>query len=186
MQKNFNAALAHVLLFEGAYSDHPLDPGGATNLGITQAVLQSYRGQPVSKDDVRALTKKEAAAIYKKNYWEPTCCGSLPSGIDFAVFDCAVNQGIGRAARFLQQAANVTADGKIGPATLAAVARTPADALLGEFMARRMLSYGLLQKLFKTFGLGWSRRLMATHVAALALIGAAPAKAAQPSDIEVS
>ena len=180
MQKNFNAALAHVLLFEGAYSDHPLDPGGATNLGITQAVLQSYRGQPVSKDDVRALTKKEAAAIYRKNYWEPACCGSLPSGVDFAVFDCAVNQGVGRAARFLQQAANVAADGKIGPATLAAASQTPAEALLTEFMARRMLSYGLLRKLFTTFGLGWSRRLMATHVAAYGLL---PAKAAQPSDI---
>ena len=180
MQKNFNAALAHVLLFEGAYSDHPLDPGGATNLGITQAVLQHYRGQPVSKDDVRALTKKEAAAIYKQNYWEPACCGSLPSGVDFAVFDCAVNQGVGRAARFLQQAANVAPDGKIGPATLAAVSRTPAETLLGEFMARRMLSYGLLQKLFKTFGLGWSRRLMATHIAAFALL---PTKAVQTSSI---
>lgn len=176
MQKNFNAALAHVLLFEGAYSDHPLDPGGATNLGITQAVLQSYRGQPVSKDDVRTLARDEAAAIYAKNYWELAHCASLPSGIDFAVFDCAVNQGVGRAARLLQQAANVTPDGKIGPATLAAVNNAPAQALLGEFMARRMLCYGLLQKLFKTFGLGWSRRLMATHIAAHALL-AAPANA---------
>lgn len=180
MQKNFNTALEHVLLFEGAYSDHPLDPGGATNLGITLAVLQSYRGQPVSKDDVRMLTRDEAAAIYAKNYWEPARCGSLPSGVDFAVFDCAVNQGVGRAVRFLQQAANVTADGKIGPQTLAAVKLAPAEALLAEFMARRMLSYGLLQKLFKTFGLGWSRRLMATHIAAHALSIAAPAKADLP------
>lgn len=183
MQENFDAALAHVLLFEGGYSDHPLDPGGATNLGITLAELQIYRGRPVSKDDVRALTQTEAAAIYRKNYWEAACCGSLPSGIDFAVFDCAVNQGIGRAARFVQQAAEVTTDGKIGPATLAAVSRAPAEALLGEFMARRMLSYGLLQKLFKTFGLGWSRRLMATHAAAHALLKAAPAKAVQPATI---
>ena len=183
MQKNFNAALAHVLLFEGAYSNHPLDPGGATNLGITQAVLQSHRDQPVSKDDVRTLTQQEAAAIYAKNYWELARCGSLPSGIDFAVFDCAVNQGVGRAARLLQQAANVAADGKIGPGTLAAISKAPAPALLAEFMARRMLSYGLLQKLFKTFGLGWSRRLMATHTAARALLDAAPANAPQPSDI---
>jgi lysozyme family protein len=183
LQKNFDAALAHVLLFEGAYSDHPLDPGGATNLGITQAELQIYRGQPVSKDDVRALTQKEAASIYEKNYWQAARCGSLPSGIDFAVFDCAVNQGVGRAARFLQQAANVAVDGQIGPATLAAIAQAPAQALLAEFMARRMLSYGLLQKLFKTFGLGWSRRLMATHIAAQTLLSAAPAKADQPSNI---
>ena len=64
----------------------------------------------------------------------------------------------------------MTADGKIGPGTLAAISKAPAPALLAEFMARRMLSYGLLQKLFKTFGLGWSRRLMATHTAARALL----------------
>ena len=181
MQKNFNAALAHVLLFEGAYSDHPLDPGGATNLGITQAVLQSYRGQPVSKDDVRALTKKEAAAIYRKNYWEPACCGSLPSGVDFAVFDCAVNQGVGRASRFLQQATGIAPRGAIGPKTLAAASAAKPDLLLIEFMARRMHGYGLLQKLFKVFGLGWSRRLTATHAAALALVVKRPAADATPS-----
>jgi lysozyme family protein len=182
MQKTFPAALAHVLLFEGGYSDHPLDPGGATNLGITLAELQIYRGRAVSKDDVRALTRTEAAAIYEKNYWEQTCCGSLPSGLDLAAFDCAVNQGVRRAARFLQQAAGVTADGKIGPATLAAVNKASPEALLAEFMARRMLSYGLLRKLFKTFGLGWSRRLMATHTAAHALL-AVPSNADQPATL---
>lgn len=183
MQQNFDAALAHVLLFEGGYSDHPLDPGGATNLGITLAVLEASRGKPVSKDDVRRLTNAEAAAIYRTRYWEPARCGALPSGVDFAVFDCAVNQGTGRAARFLQQAANVAADGKLGPATLAAVKRMPAEALLAEFMARRMLGYGLLQTLFKTFGLGWSRRLMATHTAAHALLSATPPATDQPLQI---
>jgi lysozyme family protein len=174
LQQNFDAALAHVLLFEGGYSDHPLDPGGATNLGITLAVLEASRGKPVSKADVRGLTRAEAAAIYRTRYWEPAHCGALPSGVDFAVFDCAVNQGTGRAARFLQQAANVAADGKIGPVTLAAVSRLPAEALLAEFMARRMLGYGQLRTLFKTFGLGWSRRLMATHIAAHAFLRATP------------
>jgi lysozyme family protein len=180
---NFDAALAHVLLFEGGYTDHPLDPGGATNLGITQAVLEASRGKPVSKDDVRELTKAEATAIYRQRYWEPARCGALPSGVDLAVFDCAVNQGTRRATRFLQQAANVAADGKIGPATLAAVTQLPAEALLGEFMARRMLGYGLLQTLFKTFGLGWSRRLMATCIAAHELLSAVPAASDQPSNV---
>lgn len=170
MQKTFTAALAHVLVYEGGYSDHPLDPGGATNLGITLAVLRASRGRAVSKADVRALTRKEAAAIYRERYWDAAACGALPSGLDIAVFDCAVNQGVGRARRFLQQAANVKVDGRIGPITLAAIAAAQPEKLLTEFMARRMQSYGLLQKLFPTFGLGWSRRLIATHAAALALI----------------
>jgi len=170
LQSNFEAALAHVLKFEGGYSDHPKDPGGATNRGITKAVLARFRGRPVSKSDVRSLTKKEAASIYQRFYWEPVACGQLPPGIDLAVFDCAVNQGVGRASRFLQQAAKVRADGKVGPLTLAAIRSAKPDSVLGEFMARRMLSYGLLQRLFTVFGLGWSRRLVATHAAALALL----------------
>ena len=174
MLKNFEAALAHVLHYEGGYSDHPSDPGGATNLGITIAVLSSYRGRSVTKNDVRALTRAEAAAIYRSRYWDTASCSVLPSGVDLAMFDCAVNQGVGRASRYLQHAANVTADGKIGPITLGAVKAAAPEKLLVEFMARRMEGYGSLQSLFKTFGLGWSRRLMATHAVALTLLDAAP------------
>jgi lysozyme family protein len=170
LQQNFNSALTHVLIFEGGYSDNPADPGGATNRGITRAVLASWRGQAVNKQDVRALTKAEAADIYRARYWNAARCDQLPGGLDLAVFDCAVNQGPARAARFLQQAAQVKADGKIGPQTLAAVAEAEPETLLAEFMARRMNAYGLLRQLFKVFGLGWSRRLMATHAAALAVL----------------
>ncbi len=169
MQENFPAALDQVLKFEGGYSDHPSDPGGATKFGITHEVLAQYRGQAVSKDDVRALTKAEAAEIYRSRYWLLAACDALPAGVDLAAFDCAVNQGVGRAKKFLQQAARVTVDGAIGPVTLAAISSTPREDLLVEFMARRMQSYGTLGRLFRTFGLGWSRRLMAIHAAALAL-----------------
>ena len=173
MHENFGASLAHVLKFEGGYSDHPLDPGGATNLGITLAELSSYRGRPVSKDEVRALTKDEASRIYRNRYWDAASCDTLPSGLDLAMFDCAVNQGVARAKRFLQQAANVDADGQIGPVTLATVSKAPCNQLLTEFMALRMQSYGSLSRLFRTFGLGWSRRLIATHAAAISLLRAA-------------
>lgn len=169
MKESYPQALKHVLHFEGGYSDHPSDPGGATNLGITKEVLERFRGHAVTKQEVRDLTHDEAARIYVAYYWAPCRCDELPEGIDLAVFDCAVNQGVGRAARFLQQAAGVTADGAIGPKTIAAVVAAKPQALLTEFMARRMESYGSLQKLFKVFGLGWSRRLMATHDAAIAM-----------------
>lgn len=172
MKENLERALAFVFEFEGGYADHPADPGGATNLGITFNELAAWRGRSVSKDDVRSLTKDEATQIYLNRYWDPCHCSELPAGTDLAVFDCAVNQGLGRATRFIQQAANVAVDGHIGPMTIAAVKAAPPAKLLTEFMARRMQSYGSLTRLFGTFGLGWSRRLIACHAAALALVSA--------------
>lgn len=170
MNANFQAALAHVLKHEGGYSDHPSDPGGATNFGITHQVLAAYRGvERVSREDVKALTRSEAAAIYRARYWNTCRCDDLPPGLDLLVFDCAVNQGAGRAARFLQQAVQVHADGQIGPATLAAVQAADFVDVCVEFSARRMHGYGLLTKLFPVFGLGWSRRLQRTLAAALAM-----------------
>jgi lysozyme family protein len=170
VQANFDKALAHVLKYEGGYSDHPEDPGGATNFGITIGVLSEYRGTPVTKQDVRSLTLAEAARIYRARYWNAASCDQLPAGIDVAVFDCAVNQGVGRAARFLQTAVRVGTDGVIGPLTLKAVNNARPDSLLCEFMALRMRSYGMLRSLFRTFGLGWSRRLMATYAEAITLM----------------
>ncbi len=170
MRKTFERALKHVLIYEGGYTDHPLDPGGATNLGITRGVLSRFRGRRVSKAEVRAITKNEAAEIYERLYWDPCVCSLLPTGLDLAVFDCAVNQGVGRATRLLQKAARVKVDGRIGPKTMAAIKATDTLRLLNEFMARRMRHYGGLRRLFRTFGLGWSRRLMATYGKALQLI----------------
>lgn len=167
MQSNFAKALDHVLIYEGGYVDHPLDPGGATNLGITHRVLSRFRGRGVSKAEVRLLSRSEAAEIYRKLYWSPCQCDILPNGLDLAVFDCAVNQGVSRAIRFLQKAARVRVDGVLGPITLAAVKRANSTYLLTEFMARRMNHYGSLRRLFQTFGLGWSRRLIATHAKAI-------------------
>lgn len=167
---NFQPSAKIVRVYEGGYSDHPLDPGGATNLGITLAELTKYRGRTVSKAEVRALTWEEAASIYRANYWHPMRCDELPAGLDLAVYDCAVNQGLGRATRFLQQAAGARVDGVMGPVTVAAVSMTDPGALLDEFMALRMVGYGTLQKLFRTFGLGWSRRLMGIHSLSRAML----------------
>jgi lysozyme family protein len=171
MRENFDKSLALILKLEGGYSNLAADPGGATNLGITLAVLADWRGAPVTPVDVRDLHMDEAARIYRAKYWDLMHCDALPSGIDLAAFDCAVNQGVSRAARFLQMAAEVTADGIIGPKTMAAVSRADTGMLLVEFMARRMNAYGSLQTLFRTFGLGWSRRLMTVYAVALSIVG---------------
>jgi lysozyme family protein len=170
MQSNFPAALKHVLKHEGGYVNHPLDPGGATNFGITKRTLERYRGRKVSIAEVRALSREEAGAIYRQFYWDAAQCDGLAPGIDFAVFDAAVNQGVGRAARFLNQAAGLGIASSISHATLTAAARKAGEPLLIEFMALRMRAYGSLTRLFQAFGLGWSRRLMSTHAEALRLM----------------
>ena len=170
MHETFPLALKHVLTYEGGYVDHPLDPGGATNMGITHKTLSRFRGETVGKIDVRNLSIDEASEIYLHYYWHPCHCDDLPVGIDFSVFDCAVNQGAGRATRLLQASVHTTVDGIIGPETLSAIDQTPTLDLLNEFIAHRMNHYGRLSKLFRTFGLGWSRRLTDVHAQSLNLI----------------
>gem|GEM_PF-6374819 len=85
---NFSACLAHVLASEGGYVDHTKDPGGATNMGITLATLQEWRGRPIAKTDVRDLTRDEAAAIYRAKYWNKVKGDDLPAGLDLDGFRC--------------------------------------------------------------------------------------------------
>lgn len=168
--RNFAAALAHVLRQEGGYVDHPADPGGATNLGITQGTLAAWRGRAVNKDEVRALGREEAGAIYRARYWDAVRADTLPAGVDLSVFDCAVNSGPSRATRLLQRALGVAEDGLIGPATQAALDRADPAALIGAFTAARLAFLEQLST-FPVFGRGWRRRLAATEAAARRLAG---------------
>ncbi len=156
----FDKALAFVLKHEGGYVNDPRDPGGETNFGICKASYPSV--------DIKALTRDAAAAIYRRDYWDRAGCGNLPPGVAVLHFDTAVNQGPGAAAKFLQLAAGVEADGKIGPKTLAAVQRAKSADLLTEYTARRADHYGRLPH-FPTYGLGWMRRLSACLALALSI-----------------
>lgn len=154
----FAECLPHILKYEGGYSDHPRDPGGATMRGVTLAVYQAWLGKPVSKEQLKAIPDAHLQAIYEKNYWKAAHCDELPAGVDLMVFDLAVNSGPGRAKKYLQRAAGVAEDGAIGPATLAAVkARTPL-ALITAIAASREAFYRSLST-FPTFGKGWMARL---------------------------
>ena len=162
----FDDCLPLILRHEGGYSDHPADPGGATNLGVTIAVLSDWLGRQATKAEVKALTVDKVALIYKANYWLAASCDKLPKGVDYLTFDIAVNSGVKRAKRFLQEAAGVVADGVIGPKTLAAV-----EALGAELIIRRMSTHraaffkGL--STFATFGKGWMRRCLESEAKAL-------------------
>ena len=166
----FQACLAEVLKHEGGYVDHPADPGGATNMGITFATLADWRGTAITKDDVRALTVAEAGEIYRARYWQPVRGDALPSGVDLAVFDYAVNSGPGRAAKALQQALGVAQDGAIGPKTLDAAAMMPPAVVIIELCRIRMAFLRSLST-WPTFGKGWTRRVDEVEAAALKAAG---------------
>jgi lysozyme family protein len=179
--ENFAASLTHVFRHEGGYVDHPLDPGGSTNRGITRATLAAHRGRPVSKAEVMTLSAEEAASIYRKSYWDAVKADELPSGLDLVVFDAAVNSGPARAVRWLQQALGLAADGVMGARTLAAARARDAPALIASYSQSRL---GFLQRLstWRAFGRGWGRRVREVERAALTMARTArTAKPAAPS-----
>jgi lysozyme family protein len=168
MKDNFEESLKMILHHEGLFSAHPSDPGGATMRGVTQAVWEDWVDRPVTEDEMKSLTVADVTPIYKKNYWDRVKADDLPSGVDFAVFDLAVNGGVGRGAKMLQAVVGVTQDGGIGPQTLAAVANMDAVDIIYNYTARREDFYRSLST-FDTFGRGWLRRNEKTQIDALAM-----------------
>ena len=158
MKQNFEASLEHVLKHEGGWADHPADPGGATMKGVTLATYSDWLGRSASKDELRNIPNQHIQEIYKKRYWDAVCGDGLPAGVDYVVFDMAVNSGPGRAAKMLQAAVGATADGKIGPKTLEIVKNHDAKALIGTFQSNRQHFLEALPT-FATFGKGWTRRV---------------------------
>lgn len=168
-RNNFDQCLTHVLKHEGGYVNHPADPGGRTNLGVTQKVWEAYVGHPVTEADMRALTPADVSPMYKTKYWDAIKGDDLPKGADYAVFDLAVNSGTNRAAKTLQAALGVTADGQIGPATLAAC-KAADPVALAESVCDARLAFLKGLSTFTTFGKGWSRRVAETRAVARAMV----------------
>ncbi|WP_371345289.1 glycoside hydrolase family 108 protein [Ancylobacter sp. IITR112] len=176
----FDGALKRVLVHEGGYADHPADPGGATMNGITQRVYDGWRrrhGLPLR--EVRRIAPEEVSALYRRQYWDAVRADDLPAGLDYALFDAAVNSGPAQAAKWLQRALKVTADGQVGEATLAALEARAVSALIDGVCDRRLAMLRTLRT-FPTFGAGWTRRVGEVRAAAKALAGAAQAGSAQP------
>ena len=158
MITNFDTCLSYVLASEGGFVNNPQDPGGITNLGCTKAVWAEVVGHPVSEKDMRNLTKDDVKPLYKRKYWDKISGDKLPAGLDYAVFDAAINSGPGRAAKWLQQIVGVPADGSIGPGTLAAVAAKPVQDLIAQYNDTRLQFMQSLST-WGTFGKGWGNRV---------------------------
>lgn len=172
--ERFNRCFKAVLKHEGGYVDHPRDPGGATNLGITLGTAKAYRldidgDGDVDKNDVRLLTPATAAPVYRDGYWNKCSCDNLPAGVDYMVFDLAVNSGTNRAIRYLQRAVGAVEDGKLGPKTLLAVQNSNAAVIVSRMSDTREAFFRSLPT-FDVFGKGWLRRLIDVEKTALAWI----------------
>lgn len=154
----FEDCLQHVLQHEGGFVNHPADPGGATNLGCTKSTWESWTGHPCTIDDIRNLRISDVAPLYEEKYWNKARCGDLPAGIDYCVFDTAINSGPGRAVKFLQTAIGVPADGAIGPITLRAIHAADASQVISNYAAERLKFLKELTT-WPTFGRGWERRV---------------------------
>lgn len=158
MRTNFEDAFAKLIDKEQGYVNHPEDPGGVTNLGVTIKVWAAWKGRDVTDAEMRSLTPEMVAPLYKAQYWNQCRCDDLPSGVDICVFDCAVNSGVKRAIKILQRCVNVEEDGLIGRNTLAAVTSLDPSEIIDRFCAERQ-SYLESLPTFSTFGKGWIRRV---------------------------
>lgn len=152
---NFEQALQIVLKHEGGFVDHPADPGGRTNFGITERVARAagYQG------DMRHIPMDVVRRIYRRDYWDAVRADELPSALRLPVFDAAVNSGVRRSIQWLQMAVGATSDGIFGPRTLAATQAADARRAAFDVCFIRLEFLSGLQH-FNSFGRGWIRRVV--------------------------
>lgn len=158
MKENFTKALRAVLKHEGGYVNNPKDPGGMTNLGVTKKVWEEWVGHPVGESEMRALTPAIVAPMYRKKYWDAIRGDEMPAGLDYLMFDFAINAGPGRAIKTMQKAIGTNPDGAIGPKTMQALRDANQTDLVAKFSMEKELFYKALPT-FATFGKGWMRRV---------------------------
>jgi lysozyme family protein len=151
---DFDMSFHELLRFEGGYVNHPSDPGGETNWGITVAVARQYGHRGPMKELPIFLAKQ----IYRQSYWEPCRADELPAIIRYAVFDASVNAGVSQSIKWLQRAVGTEPDGKFGPKTLAAVKAADPQVTLRKILAYRLVFFTSLRT-WSTFGKGWIRRV---------------------------
>lgn len=146
MKENFFTCLEETLKWEGGYSNHPLDPGGPTNLGIIQERYDQYNSDlNRPKKSVKLITKEEAIDIYRRYYWNAVSGDNIMAGMDLAVFDFGVNSGPARANAYYEKYKDIN-----------------------SYMDAREKFLRSL-KTFKTFGKGWMNRTKGIRAKALSM-----------------
>ena len=166
MKENFVQSLKHLLDSEGGFTNDPRDPGnklpdgraGCTMYGVTQASWESFIGKRVTQEQMKQLAPQSVAPIYKKKYWDAVNGDELPAGLDYLMFDFAVNVGPGRAIKIMQSALGVSVDGVIGRITMKALRDASPEELIEKFSEEKEAYYKSLPT-FSTFGKGWLNRI---------------------------
>lgn len=166
---NWKRSFELMLKSEGGFVNHPKDPGGMTNLGVTKRVWEEWVGRESNEKEMRSLTPEMVEPLYKRKYWDACKCDDLPEGLDYLVFDFAVNAGPGRSIKILQTAVGTTPDGAIGPKTLAAVRAIDPHELIEKFSVAKTEFYESLPT-FPTFGRGWLNRVADVKVKASTML----------------
>jgi lysozyme family protein len=169
MKSSYDESMRRLLRHEGGYSNHPSDPGGPTNHGITIADYRRHVKPHATAADVRAMTVAEARAIYRAHYWDAQRCDELPAGVDYAVFDYGVNSGVGRSGKVLRRLLGLSdRTHRIDDETIRSAGRRDAAELVAAICDERLAFLKRL-KTWPAFGAGWGRRVAEVRAHALAM-----------------
>jgi lysozyme family protein len=182
---SYDEALRRLLVHEGGYANHPADPGGPTNFGITLADYRKYVKADADTADVKAMRVGEAKAIYRKRYWDALRCDELPPGVDYAAFDYGVNSGIARAGKVLRRCLGLAdTNGRVTDEVIGAARHADAARLIAAICDERLAFLRTL-KAWSVFGRGWERRVGEVRAAAL-VMATVSAGAASPARIRAN
>ena len=161
---DFENAFRVIIGEEGGLSTNPADPGnwtgGACGSGVCRGTKYGIAASAHPGLDIATLTLSAAQDIYRANYWDRLQSDKLPAPLALLAFDAAVNCGGERAVRWLQLAAGCPADGVMGEQTIDAINAKAGDgaSVCAEFQAQR-LAWMTTLPTWRSFGLGWARRL---------------------------
>lgn len=176
--RNYDEALRRLLVHEGGYTNHPADPGGPTNFGITIHDYRRYIKANATADDVRAMKLAEARAIYRAKYWGAMRCDNLPDGVDYAVFDYGVNSGIGRAGKVLRRVLKLSDNTSAVTDDVIKAARLKDPSDVCEAICDERIAFLKGLKTWPVFGAGWGRRVAEVRRASVAM-----ARKVQPAEV---
>lgn len=179
---NYDTSISRVLKHEGGYTNHPQDPGGPTNWGITIHDARKYWKPNATAADVKAMPLAIAKTIYRQRYWDNQLCDRLEGGVDYAMFDYGVNSGVGRSGKVLRRLLRLPDNTSVVTADVVKAANLKDSAQLSAAICDERLAFLKALKTWPTFGSGWGRRVAEVKAASRAMAQ----KEEAPTDISAA